>query len=102
MYASHIFLLDEDAPTERPRFAFIDLQRVFRPRWRRTRWVVKDLAALNFSTERFVSRTDRRRFWREYVQAVHRSHWADSLPDRIEAKTRRTDRHQRRRMAQGV
>lgn len=98
LYTSHIFLRNV-ADTEPPAFTFIDLQRVFRPRWRRTRWVVKDLAALRFSTDAFVSRTDRWRFWKQYIQAVHRSHWGRKLPARVEAKSSRIRRHHERRTA---
>ncbi len=46
LYASHIFL---DTSAGAPRLWLIDLARVFRPRWRRFRWRVKDLAQLKFS-----------------------------------------------------
>lgn len=100
LYTSHIFLR-EGADAQGPAFTFIDLQRVFRPWWRRTRWVVKDLAALSFSAGAFVSRADRLRFWKQYVQSVHRSHWLKRLPARVEAKSARIRRHQARR-APGV
>jgi len=45
-YASHIFL---DPTREGPRLYLIDLARVFRPRRRRFRWRVKDLAQLKYS-----------------------------------------------------
>jgi hypothetical protein len=98
LYTSHIFLQDaaEGGP---PGFTFIDLQRVFRPRWRRTRWVVKDLAALRFSAGPFISRTDRLRFWRQYIQSIRRSHWMKRLPARVEAKSSRIRRHHERRLA---
>ena len=103
LYASHIFLVDSDDPGDRPPlFVFIDLQRVFRPRWRRTRWVVKDLAALSFSTARSVSQTDRLRFWREYTRCVRRPHWTHTLPHRIEAKAGRMRRRHERRTATGT
>lgn len=98
LYTSHIFLRT-GADDQPPAFTLIDLQRVFRPRWRRTRWVVKDLAALRFSTESFASRTDRWRFWKHYIQAVRRSKWMKRLPALVEAKSSRIRRHQERRAA---
>jgi tRNA A-37 threonylcarbamoyl transferase component Bud32 len=94
MYTSHVFVagLDE-APDAPPRVTFIDLQRVFRPRWRRIRWVVKDLAALYYSTEPVASRTDRLRFWRVYLATVRRGRWKDCVPPRVVAKARRIRRH---------
>lgn len=46
LYASHIFL---DVSGEGPLLSLIDLARAFRPRCRRFRWRVKDLAALKYS-----------------------------------------------------
>ena len=65
-YLCHIFI----APRPNGRFAltFIDLHRVFRPRWRLDRWRIKDLAALNFSTPpTAASRTLKLRFARKYL-----------------------------------
>jgi hypothetical protein len=58
LYLSHIFIrwnrpappAQPGQPGQPPRFWLIDLARVFRPvRWRRTRWLVKDLAQLRYS-----------------------------------------------------
>jgi tRNA A-37 threonylcarbamoyl transferase component Bud32 len=46
LYASHLFLHDREGQI---RIFLIDLARAFRPRWRRFRWRVKDLAQLKFS-----------------------------------------------------
>jgi len=46
LYASHVFL--REAPGG-PELYLIDLARAFRPRWRRFRWRVKDLAELKYS-----------------------------------------------------
>jgi len=46
LYASHVFF---DPAGEGSRLALIDLARAFRPRCRRFRWRVKDLAALKYS-----------------------------------------------------
>lgn len=93
LYASHIFI--QDAAGGAPRFTFIDLQRVFRPRWRRRRWIVKDLAQLYYSTAAFASRADRLRFWREYLRSGPKCDRAEDLPKRIERKAAWIGRHDR-------
>ncbi len=98
LYTSHIFLRWAEGETS-PSFTFIDLQRVFRPWWRRSRWVVKDLAALHFSTRTFASRADRLRFWKEYLRGIGRPRWAEALPPRVAAKSERMRRHFERRAA---
>ncbi len=45
-YASHIFMHDSGGQIG---LCLIDLARVFRPRWRKFRWRVKDLAQLKYS-----------------------------------------------------
>lgn len=69
LYFSHIFL--DDTAAEGRRFALIDLGRVFRPGLRRRRWVVKDLAQLEYSASAAgVSRSDRARFFMTYGKAL--------------------------------
>ncbi len=46
LYASHVFLHEQPDGFE---LYLIDLARAFRPRWRRFRWRVKDLAQLKYS-----------------------------------------------------
>lgn len=46
LYACHIFA---SGAAEGVQFHLIDLARIFRPRWRRFRWRVKDLAQLHYS-----------------------------------------------------
>ena len=46
LYASHVFLDESDG---RMHLCLIDLARMFKPRWRRFRWRVKDLAQLKYS-----------------------------------------------------
>lgn len=61
LYLCHFFV--ERAPAAWS-VALIDLQRVFRPRWRRRRWQIKDLSQLNFSAaSQQFSRTRRLRFF---------------------------------------
>ena len=98
LYTSHIFI--EVSPAGDVRLRLIDLQRVFRPRPWRTRWRVKDLAALNYSVPRpFASRTDRLRWLRKYlgVRKLGREHRRLAL--RIAAKTAKIARHDRKRLA---
>ena len=46
LYASHVFLDESQGDAA---LYLIDLARMFRPRWRRFRWLVKDLAQLKYS-----------------------------------------------------
>jgi tRNA A-37 threonylcarbamoyl transferase component Bud32 len=46
LYASHVFLAEAERRLD---LRLIDLARAFRPRWRRFRWRVKDLAAVKYS-----------------------------------------------------
>lgn len=65
LYLSHIFGADLD--TAAPQLSIIDLQRVLRTGLRRRRWLVKDLAALNYSTPPpAASLRDRVRWLRQY------------------------------------
>lgn len=87
LYLSHLFI-DGDS------LRLIDLQRVFRPRWRRRRWVVKDLAALHFSAppER-IGRFERLRFLVRYARACGRRFGtARALAGPVEVKARRMAR----------
>ena len=74
----------------------IDLQRV---RWRRDgrvgrRWLVKDLAALNYSAPAaVVTQTDKVRFLREYLAQARLDAAARRLVRSVLAKTGRIARH---------
>jgi len=48
-YLSHIFVVRSSSGA--PQLFFIDLQRLFRPRLLRQRWLVKDLASLGYSAQ---------------------------------------------------
>jgi len=96
LYLSHIFI----SQNRDGRFVLrlIDLQRVFRPRFRRGRWIVKDLAALNYSCPRgLVSRTDRIRWLRRYLGVDKLTAEHKRLVRRVVAKTARIARHEERR-----
>lgn len=96
LYLSHIFLShNEDG---RPVLRLIDLQRVFRPRWRWRRWQVKDLAALHYSTPwECVPATDRVRFLRRYLDVKKLGPQDKRLARRVLDKARRMARHNRPR-----
>lgn len=84
LYLAHIFIHDDGSGE--PAFRLIDLQRVFRPRGRRRRWIVKDLAALAFSTPAQVGTTTRLRFLCRYVRAYPGAGTARDLGRRVGAK----------------
>jgi len=68
LYLCHVFSdLDPDGGRP-PRFTLIDLARTHRPRLRRTRWLIKDLAQLDSSARQIgASRGDRLRFLKAYL-----------------------------------
>jgi heptose I phosphotransferase len=68
LYLCHVFVeLDPDARRP-PRFCLIDLARTFRPRWRRMRWIIKDLAQVDTSARQIgATRSDRLRFLLAYL-----------------------------------
>lgn len=98
LYLCHIFI-DESAGGE-ARFRMIDLQRVIRPIWRRDRWVVKDLAALDYSTpSRVAGVRDRVRFLKTYLGVGRLGTRGRRLGRRIAEKSARIGRHDGRRTA---
>jgi heptose I phosphotransferase len=68
LYLCHVFV-DLDLEARRPpEFCLIDLARTFRPRWRRMRWIIKDLSQLDVSARQIgAGRTDRLRFLLAYL-----------------------------------
>jgi hypothetical protein len=98
LYLSHVFL-DPDAPLEKA-LRLIDLQRVRRPRWSLGRWIIKDLAALDYSApSEIVSRTDRVRWLKRYLDVARLDAHARRLLYCVVGKTRRIARHDARRKA---
>jgi len=94
LYLSHVFY-DPSLPIDRS-LHLIDLQRVIRPRRRFRRWVVKDLASLNFSTpSHLVSRTDRVRWLRRYLGVEKLDASARRLVYRVVGKTQRIAERER-------
>ncbi len=101
LYLAHVFYDSASWPENCLRL--IDLQRVLRPRILLNRWIVKDLAALNYSTPTTAaSSADRFRWLVEYLRGrtvseaeVRRS--ARRLAYRIAGKTLQIARHDRAR-----
>lgn len=86
---SHLFAVDPRRP-EPP--ALIDVERVFRPRWRRSRWRVKDLASLLASCPADVPGRAKGRFLLRYADGRRRSE-VRALGRAVEAKAARIQRH---------
>ncbi len=96
LYLCHVFFVESGEADHSLRL--IDLQRMRRPRWNMSRWVVKDLASLNYSApEDAVSTTDRVRWLKEYLGKSCLDAEARRLIYRIVGKTRRIARHDARR-----
>ena len=96
LYLSHVFL---DVRGGQPWFCLIDLGRLFRPRRRRRRWIVKELASLDYSTPRqTATATDRLRFVRDYLGLDRLGPGPRRLVRRVARKTRLIARHDNRRL----
>lgn len=97
LYLCHVFV-DLDLHAQRPpSFALIDLARVHQPRWRRMRWVIKDLSQLDASARQIgASRTDRCRFLLAYLGlqpgAPRLRYYADRILRKSDAILRRIAR----------
>ena len=74
LYLCHVFVDLDPEGLRPPDFTLIDLARTLRPRWRRMRWIIKDLAQLDSSARQIgASRTDRLRFLQAYLGLQSRS-----------------------------
>jgi heptose I phosphotransferase len=94
LYLCHLLV----APREDHRLVLIDLQRVGAAFPFRSRWIVKDLAALHYSAPpSAVSRTDRFRFLKAYLGIPRLDGNARRLARKIERKARRIRRHEDRK-----
>lgn len=86
-YLCHFFVEGGASP---PRFTIIDLQRVFRPRFRPQRWRIKDLAQLHFSArEAGIGRTVMLRFLLRYCAKARLDPESKALACAILRKSRR-------------
>jgi tRNA A-37 threonylcarbamoyl transferase component Bud32 len=95
LYTSHVFADDREGQLS---LHLIDLARVFRPRWRRTRWCVKDLAQLHYS----LPEDWKRKWWDvflcEYLgDGLH--YTAPRWQHAVAAKSQRIAAHARKRSA---
>jgi heptose I phosphotransferase len=99
LYLCHIFVRFD--ASEGWQWRVLDLQRVDRRRWFRTRWIVKDLAALNYSAPAWITTRDRLRFLRLYLGAEPRRTTLRGLIRSVTRKTERIRRHDVRRAARG-
>ena len=90
LYLCHIFIDLDESMQRAPRLTMIDLARLHRPRWRRMRWVLKDLSQLDASAREIgASRSDRLRALYSYLALNRRSprvRWY------VRAVVRRSDR----------
>ncbi|HAA05383.1 MAG TPA: hypothetical protein DCE18_18740 [Syntrophobacteraceae bacterium] len=91
-YLCHLFI-NQHSPLDSP-LTLIDLQRLGRAHWFRRRWIVKDLAALNYSARvEFTTHTDRLRFLLAYLGRDRLDPRARRLIRAILRKTERIRRH---------
>jgi hypothetical protein len=98
LYLAHVFIDESTGLAGEPRLFLIDLARAFHPRFRRCRWIVKDLAQLDYSTTRhapFVTRSDRLRFFRAYLGNDKLDGKARSLARAVLRKSQRIARRAR-------
>jgi heptose I phosphotransferase len=79
LYLCHVFVDLDPNGGRPPRFTLIDLARTHRPRWRRMRWIIKDLSQLDASARQVgATRSDRWRFLLAYLnlpRGAPRARW---------------------------
>ena len=93
LYASHVFLAESGSSLH---LFLIDLARVFRPRWRRRRWRVKDIAQLKYSMPSAWVSEWWPAFLDSYGHALGRP-LSKSFDAAVDAKVAEMTRRQRRR-----
>ena len=95
LYASHVFL---HADSEGPELYLIDLARVFRPRLRRFRWQVKDLAQLKYSMPPAWVDSYWPLFMDTYLadRPGGESKWSAAIDRKVASMVRRAERKARR------
>lgn len=91
-YLCHLHILPEAQPW--PTLFVIDLNRADRRKHMRQRWIVKDLAALNYSApEAVFSQAERLRFLKMYLETDRLDAYGRKLARKIIRKTRKIARH---------
>ncbi|MBK9127821.1 MAG: hypothetical protein IPM13_08465 [Phycisphaerales bacterium] len=89
LYLCHIFMRIDSPGDKAPGFTLIDLARVFAPKLRRWRWIIKDLGQLDASAQQLgLTRTDRLRFLRAYLGGRAARAGLRAYVDAIVAKSR--------------
>lgn len=74
LYLCHVFVDLDSHAIRPPTFTLIDLARTHRPRWRRARWIIKDLSQLDASARQIgATRSDRWRFLLTYLNLQRRA-----------------------------
>ena len=95
LYASHVFLHETEGRLD---LYLIDLARAFQPnRWRRRRWIVKDLGQLKFSMPPSWVENQWEAFMKAYLQIAPLPGLPRRLSRAIDRKVRSMRRQQRRR-----
>ncbi len=93
-YTGHILVSKKDDENHRLKFYLIDLQRIIKMNYLRTRWIIKDLAQLNFSSQYpNISLKDRIRFLHCFLGVNKLSIQDRRLAVGIISKTEKINRH---------
>ena len=96
LYASHVFLDGSAAPGQ---LYLIDLARMFRPRLRKLRWFVKDLAQLKYSMPAAWTAGHWAAMLAEYLGGASRRDrrmWDELIGKKVDSMRRRDERRSRR------
>ncbi len=100
LYLSHIFISFPQSSLE-PIFYLIDLARCFKLRFRKKRWLIKDLASLNFSAPHpLITYTDRLRFIKTYLNKEKLDSSDKKFIKRLLRKTKKIARHSKKHKAE--
>ena len=94
-YCCHIFIRQsEDGRRE---WRVLDLQRVDRRRWFRRHWIIKDLAALNYSASpQIITKNDRMRFLIYYMDGMDKVRKNLPFIHQVIRKTEKISRHDKK------
>ena len=94
-YCCHIFIRRSDDGNRELRV--LDLQRVDRRRWFRRHWIIKDIAALNYSAlSQIITGSDRLRFLIHYMDGIEKVRQNLSFIRQVISKTDRIRRHDKK------
>lgn len=100
LYLCHVFVVLDPAARRPPEFCLIDLARTHRPRFRRLRWVLKDLSQLDASAREIgATRADRLRCLLAYLGLERGAPRARDWSRRVLARSHRIVRRVARRAA---